>query len=127
MPLLCLQKVHYLKKYGKFAQNSKFVEYYIVSWTKISLIFLKKLKNKGISEIMVEMCLKYQKSGSIMGQICEENLDFFKKIKTALLSFSIYSKKCPNFRSIGFKCPVLIFVDLIFFGKKGSYCGSRES
>ena len=58
-----------------------------------------------------------------MVQNWEENLDFFKKIKTALLSFSIYSKKCPNFRSIGFKCPVLIFVDLIFFVKKGSYCG----
>ena len=43
---------------------------------------------------------------------------FFQKIKTALLSFLIYSKKCPNFRSIGFKCPVLIFVDLIFLAKK---------
>ena len=80
--------------------------------------FLKKFKNKGISEIMVEMCSKYQKSENIMVQNCEENLDFFKKIKTALLSFSIYSKKCPSFRSIGFKSPVLIFVDLIFFGKK---------
>ena len=53
-----------------------------------------------------------------MVQIWKENPDFFKKIKTALLSFSIYSKKCPNFRSIGFKCPVLIFVDLIFLTKK---------
>ena len=58
-----------------------------------------------------------------MVQIWEENLDFSKKSKTALLSLSIYSKKCRNFRSIGFKGPVLIFVDLIFLGKKGSYCG----
>ena len=43
---------------------------------------------------------------------------FLKKMKTAVLPFSIYSKKCRNFRSIGFKCPVLIFVDLIFFDKK---------
>ena len=85
--------------------------------------FLKKFKKKGISEIGVEMCSKYQKSENIMVQNCEENQDFFKKIKTALLSFSIYSKRCPNFCSIGLKCPVLIFVDLIFFGKKGSYCG----
>ena len=54
-----------------------------------------------------------------MVQIWEENLDFLKKMKTAVLPFSIYSKKCRNFRSIGFKCPVLIFVDLIFFGQKG--------
>ena len=58
-----------------------------------------------------------------MVQIWEENLDFSKKSKTALLSLSIYSKKCRNFRSIGFKGPVLIFVDLIFFWQKGSYCG----
>jgi len=122
MPLICLRRVHYQKKNGKFAQKAKFVEYYSVDWTNI-VNFLKKFKNKGLSEIMVEMCSKYQKSGNIMVQNWEENLDFFKKIKTALLSFSIYSKKYPNFRSIGFKCPVLIFVDLIFFGKKGSYCG----
>jgi len=36
MPLLCLQKVHYLKKHGKRAQKVKFVEYYSVNWTKIS-------------------------------------------------------------------------------------------
>ena len=53
-----------------------------------------------------------------MVQNWEGNLDFFQKIKTALLSFSIYSKKCRNFRSIDFKGQILIFVDLIFFGKK---------
>ena len=79
------------------------------------------MKNKGISEIMVEMCSKYKKSGNIMVQNWEENLDFYKKIKTALL-FSIYSEKCQNFCSIGFKSRVLIFVDLIFW-QKGPYCG----
>ena len=117
MPLICLRKVHYQKKNSKFAQKAKFVEYYSVDWTNI-VNFLKKFKNKGLSEIIVEMCSKYQKSGNIMVQNWEGSLDFFKKIKSALLSFSIYPKKCPNFRSIGFKCPVLIFVDLIFLAKK---------
>ena len=62
--------------------------------------------------------LKIPKVGKYYGVKLGENLDFFKNIKTALLYFSIYSKKCPNFRSIGFKCPVLIFVDLIFLEKK---------
>ena len=53
-----------------------------------------------------------------MVQNWEGNLDFFQEIKTALLSFYIFSKKCRNFRSIGFKCSVLIFVDLIFFWQK---------
>ena len=66
--------------------------------------------------------LKIPKVWKYYGVKLGENLDFFKKIKTALLYFSIYSKKCPNFRSIGFKGPVLIFVDLIFW-QKGSYCG----
>ena len=53
-----------------------------------------------------------------------------KKIKTAQLSLSIYSKKWLNLRSIGFKGPVLIFVDLIFFWQKGfilySACAKNE-
>ena len=35
MPLICLLKVHYQKKNGKFSQKAKFVEYYSMDWTKI--------------------------------------------------------------------------------------------
>ena len=113
--LILSTKGPFSKKYGKFAQNTKLAEYYSVNWTKMSEIFSKHLKIKEISEIMSEICSKYRKSVDIMVQIWEE---FFFKDQNCTAIIYLLDKNAKNFCSIGFKGPILVIVDLIFFWQK---------